>query len=177
VFLPIERIGLCAILCSIISILSLLSRRWLLQQDEALYFILVHPVGALNRISATWWLDVVGKLMEWWACLTGGCPLSVPHRFALLGALCCGSWSLACCVVPHPVDYPWLAGGDKLTHLPARCVQSSLSDLNLVLRRTAAAVRAPLRSCPRYMIKARIQFSFPTKWLVGMMSIYSLQIG
>ena len=156
---------------------SLLSRCWLLQQDEALYFILVHPSEHWTESAPLGGWMWLAKLMEWWACLTGGCPLSVPHRFALLGALCCGSWSLACCVVPHPVDYPWLAGGDKLTHLPARCVQSSLSDLNLVLRRTAAAVRAPLRSCPRYLIKARIQFSFPTKWLVGMMSIYSLQIG
>ena len=45
-----------------------------------------------------------------------------------------------------------MLGGGKLPHPTSRCVQSSLCEPNPVLRGTAAAVRAPLRRRPRYII-------------------------
>ena len=45
-----------------------------------------------------------------------------------------------------------MLGGGKLSHPTSKCVQSSLCEPNPVLRRTAAAVRAPLRRRPRYIL-------------------------
>ena len=43
---------------------------------------------------------------------------------------------------PTACGIPWKPGGGKLSRRPSRCIQSSLLDMNLVLRGTATAVRA-----------------------------------
>ena len=79
-------------------------------------------------------------------CLATSCFQS---GFAKLASLC---WTLELdpFLGPTACGLPMAGGGGK-PHLPVRCVQTSLLDLNLVLRRTAHAVRAPRRSCPWWL--------------------------
>ena len=143
-FLPTKGIGA---LCSIISILSLLSRCWLLHEDEALYFILMRPITALNRIGAHL---VVGKLTGVVSMpdrrlpafgFTSVCPTGRAVLRNLKLSMLCRSNIL------------WTTHGGQVGANSPTCQRVCTKlDLNLVLRRTAAAVLAPLRSCPRKSI-------------------------
>ena len=93
-----------------------------------------------KSLDAAMWLPA-------FTCFAGTCfPYpSFPKRQADLACSLVNVYSVAC-------GRPQMLGGGELPHPTSKCVQSSLCEPNLVLRRTAAAVRAPLRRCPRYRL-------------------------